>query len=233
MPTINIDLFKRPLFLVLRGGGLFLAFLALSGGSCPPPAVVDEPASNLSATVTIVDTEETPSDGKVPIIIQFFKNGTYVQLAGSAAVTCNGVNLPLGGLGYAERVPIVAAGGTYHCLHSRSAVNTQINVTVPARPVITSPAAGSTVTRSNSLTINYVADGGIGIRGSAGDGSTGLSKDVQNDTGSYTGFDVSSLHAGPGSIGITREFNNNIPAAGFISVQQKYSSGKSINITWN
>ena len=233
MPTTNINLYKRWLSHGLRGGGLFLAFLVVFNGSCPPPAVVDEPASNLTATVTVVDVDETPSDGKVPIVIQFFKAGKYVQLASGATVTCNGVNLPLGGLGYAERVPIVAPGGSYNCLHSRAAVNSPINITVPARPVITAPAAGSTVTRSNNLTINYAADGGSGIRGGGGTSSTSQGHDLQNDTGTYTGLDVSGLGAGPGTVYITREFTSNIPGTGFISVELKYSSSKSINVTWN
>lgn len=76
-------------------------------------------------------------------------------------------------LGYAERVPIVAVGGTYNCVHTRNGVSTTANVTVPSRPVFVSPTQGATVARSNGLTINYVAGSGSGIRG-AGDGSVGL-----------------------------------------------------------
>jgi len=233
MPTINIGLYKRS-SLILRATGLFLVLLVSFNGSCPPPSVVDEPASNLSATLTVVDITESPSDGKVPIIMQFFKNGKYVQLASNITVSCNGVNLPLGGLGYAERVPLVATGGKYICVYSRNAVNSQINVTVPARPVVTAPAQGATVARSNNLTINYAADGGTGITGSGSDGATSVGHDTQNDTGTYTGLDVSSLQAGPGTVSITREFKNNIPGTGFISVEVKYTTSRTgNNVTWN
>ena len=236
MPTTNIDLSKRLLSLVLRGSGIFLAFLVVFNGSCPPPAVVDEPASNLTIKISVLDIESPPSDGKVAMVVQFFSGGKYVQLAANATVTCNGINLPLGGLGYAERVPLVGPGGTYHFVHSRGGVNSQVNVTVPSRPVITSPAAGAHVPISNSLTITYVADGGTGIGASAGDGSTGVGTGtvLQPDNGSFTGFDVSALHAGAGSIGITRQFINNIPGTGFAAAEVTYQCGSpQTNVTWN
>lgn len=61
---------------------------------CHPPPVVDLPASDLDAKITVADTEATPSDGKVLIAVQFFSNGTYVELASNATVTCNGTLCP-------------------------------------------------------------------------------------------------------------------------------------------
>jgi hypothetical protein len=216
---------KRIIGLVWIG----LSFLV----ACQPPATVDKPASELAVKLTVIDTEATPSDGKVPVIMQFFFDGKYVKLASNATVTCNGVTLTDHGLGYAERVPIRLVGGTYTFQHSRGGVNTTVSITVPSRPVIISPAAGSSVPRSSSLTISYVAGSGSGVRGSAGDNATGKSGNVQPDNGTYSGFDVSDLNAGPGRIGITREFTNiHTGGSGFSSVESKYSSGSDINITW-
>ena len=68
-----------------------MAVVGLLGSiACDPAAVVDAAASSLAAKATIVDTEAVPSDGKVPIVMQFFANGDLVQLAGSATVSCNG-----------------------------------------------------------------------------------------------------------------------------------------------
>jgi hypothetical protein len=194
--------------------------------------VVDLPAADLDVKIAVIDTAETPSDGKVPIVVQFFNAGRFVELAGNAAVRCNGVAMAFNGLGYAARVPIVAVGGTYQCAHNRSGVTTSASVTVPSRPVFVSPTQNATVARSTSLTITYVADSGTGMRGSAGDGTIGRSGNVQPDNGTYTGFDVSSLNAGPGSIGLTRELTFTPSGTGFKSVAFTYSSGSDINVTW-
>lgn len=201
--------------------------------ACEQPATVDKPASELAVKLTVIDTEANPSDNKVPVVMQFFFDGKYVKLTNSATVTCNGVTLTDHGLGPAERVPIVAPGGTYTFQHSRSGVNTTVSITVPQRPVFVSPTANASVTRSTGLTINYVPGSGSGVRASAGDGSTGLGGNLQTDNGTYTGFDVSSLHAGPGTIGLTREFTNiHSGGTGFSSVESKYSSGSDIHVSW-
>jgi hypothetical protein len=225
-PTNSPFLRGALLPLLLVGGIVFL-------NACKEPATVDKPASELSVKLTVIDTDESPSDGKVPVVMQFFFQGEYVKLSSNAAITCNGVTLTDHGLGYAERVPIAPVGGAYVFQHSRSGVNTTVGVAVPARPVFVSPTAGSSVARSTNLSISYVAGNGSGIRASAGDGSTGLGKNLQPDNGIYTGFDVSSLNAGPGTIGITREVENlHSGGAGFSSVESAYSSGSDINITW-
>ncbi len=200
--------------------------------SCDPPATVDLAASALDVKITVIDVTENPSDGKVPVIMQFFSNGKYVKLAPGATVTCNGVALTDNGLGSAERVPLLSPGNQYIFRHIRNGTTTTVNVTASSRPVINSPAQNATVTRSSSLTINYVAGTGTGIRGGGGDPSTGLSGTVQTDNGTYTGLDVSSLKAGPGTISITRESKSNI-STGFKTTEINYSSGKSHNVTWN
>src|SRR5439155_16963471 len=75
----------------------------------------DTSAANLDAKAIVLDFP-TSSDGKNVVVLQFRSNGKAVKFAGGETVTCNGVNLPLNELmfGYAERVPIVAVGGTYH-----------------------------------------------------------------------------------------------------------------------
>lgn len=212
-------------------GWLILVLWLLAACNNPPP-VVDLPAADLDVKVTIIDTDATPSDNKAPIVVQFFNGGNFVQLGNNAAVSCNGVALTWNGLGYAERVPLVAPGGLYRCTHGRSGVNTNVDITVPARPVFVAPTQGATVNRSGSLTITYVPGSGAGMRASAGDGSTGLGGNLQADNGTFSGFDVSSLQAGPGTLGLTREFTVTPGGTGFHSAEIKYSSGADIDITW-
>jgi hypothetical protein len=200
--------------------------------ACTPPPVVDLPASDLDVKLAVIDTDASPSDSRVPIVVQFFSAGRFVELAGNATVTCNGVTMSWNGLGYAARVPIVAVGGMYQCSHVRNGVTTTASVTVPARPVFVSPTQNATVARSTSLTITYVPGSGTGVRASAGDGTIGRGGNVQPDNGTYTGFDVSSLNAGPGSIGLTRELTIVASGTGFSSAEFEYSSGSDINVTW-
>jgi archaellum component FlaF (FlaF/FlaG flagellin family) len=222
--------FRR--YFLISAGIIYIALL-MSCKGCNPPATVDTPASNLDLKVTIIDTDPNPSDGKVPVVAQFLLNGAVVQFGSSAQVTCNGVTLAFNGVGNAERVPMVAPGGTYSIVYTRGGTPTTLNATAPPRPTIVSPTANSTVTRSSSLTITYVSDGGAGVRGSAGDGSTGLGGNQEPDNGNYTGFNVSSLKAGPGTLGLTREFQNTVGGTGFKSAQVTYNVGSSIKVTWN
>jgi hypothetical protein len=215
-----------------RNYGLILLTLSVLFTACDPPATVDQPASALDVKITVIDVTENPSDGKVPVVMQFFLNGKYVKLAAGVSVTCNGVALTDNGIGSAERVPLLSPGNQYVFRHVRNGTTTVVNVTASPRPVINAPAQNATVTRSSSLTINYVAGTGTGIRGGGSDPSTGLSGTVQADNGTYTGLNVSSLKAGPGTISITRESKNNM-STGFKSTEINYSSGKSHNVTWN
>jgi hypothetical protein len=222
-----IQQFQRGLIFFI---GIVGAFLVLN--ACKPADTVDKPASELDVKAHVVDTEENPSDGKVAVVMQFFFDGKYVKLAGNAAMTCNGVTLTDNGLGYAARVPQQPVGGTYTFQHSRGGVNTTAAVTVPARPVFSPPTVqGATITRTANFTIFYVPDNGKAVRGRASDGTNSVNNS-QDDDGTHEGLDVSGFNAGPGSLGLTREYEDPIGGTGFHSAERNYSSGKSIDITW-
>lgn len=201
--------------------------------ACQPPATVDKPASELGVKVTVIDTEASTSDGKVPVVMQFFDSGKYVKLASNATVTCNGVTLVDNGLGPAERVPMQPVGGTYVFQHSRNGVNTTVSVTAPARPVFQAPTvAGATIPRTNNLVIHYVPGSGTSVRGSASDG-TNSKNNSQPDDGTHEGMDVSGFNAGSGTLGIVRKLENiHSGGGGFANVESEYSVGSRINITW-
>lgn len=219
--------YRFGIILILGVLGIFFLLAA-----CKPADTVDKPASDLDVKAHVVDTEENPSDGKVAVVMQFFFDGKYVKLAGNAAMACNGVTLTDNGLGYAVRVPQQPVGGTYTFQHSRGGVNTTAAVTVPARPVFSPPTVGgATITRTTNLTIFYVPDNGKAVRGRASDGTNSVNNS-QDDDGTHEGLDVSGFNAGPGSLGLTREYEEPIGGTGFHSVEKNYSSGKSIDVTW-
>lgn len=217
-------------FLVLGSAVVLGVFLLLS--ACNPPDTVDKPAAELDVKIHVLDTDENPSDGKVPVVMQFFFGGKYVKLTGNAAISCNGVPLQDQGLGYMGRVPLESAGGAYTFQHSRGGVNTLVTVTAPPRPVFAPPTIeGATIARTNNLSIYYLAGNGKSVRGRASDG-TNSTDNSQDDDGIHEGLDVSGFSAGPGTLSLTREFADPISGSGFHSVENKYSILKRINITW-
>ncbi len=217
-----------------RGAGLLIGLTCAGAVACQQTQTVDPPASALTVTITVIDTEEHPGDGKVPIVVQFFSGGSFVQLASTTTVSCNSVGMAWNGLGYAARVPLASPGGSYTCYHARSGVNSAATVVVPARPVIVSPANGASVMRSSTMTITYTADGGTGIRAVASDGTTaqGGTHEPEADNGTFTDLNTSAMLNGPGTIGLVRELSMPISSTPFQSVTAKYSAGAEISVTW-
>lgn len=206
------------------------AFLVLT--ACKPADTVDKPASELDVTVQMQDIVENAPNDSVAVVMQFFVDGNQVKLEDNAVVSCNGV--PLTGISqdYAGRVPQQPVGSAYTFQHSREGVNTTVAVTVPARPVFSPPTGeGAAIARTANLTIFYVPDNGKAVRGRASDGTFSVTNS-QEDSGAHLGMDVSNFNSGPGTLSLVREYEEPLGGSGFHSVQKKYFSGKSIDITW-
>ncbi len=208
-----------------------LALLA----ACPPSTQeVDQPAASLDVILSVIDTTANPFDGKVAVVAQFSFNGDSVDLGGNATVACNGVPLTFSGIGYEGRVPLLAAGASYTFVHLRGGKSTSATVIAPPRPVLLSPMAGATVTRSSSLTLTYQAGSGSSVRASASDGTTAVGGDDEPDTGSYTGLNVTSLRAGAGTIGLTRDLPGTLQPTGFRSAHTELTTGSiDVAVIWN
>jgi len=203
-----------------------------------PPASngLDAPGSSLAVKITINDLTATPSDGRVPVIMQFLTNGSPVQLADNATVTANRDVLTWNGdvSGYAGRVaPIDDFFHYYSFKHWRNGVKSEVLIEMQTqhRPVILSPTAGATVTRSPSLPVTYFPGSGIGVSCYADDGSTALDGIVQPDNGTCS-LDVISFHNGPGAVSVTRELTITPTNWGFQSATADYTVGARVTITW-
>ncbi len=228
MPPLRVKL--NPFFLL----GLLAVMSSCNSSSCNPITPPDTSPGNLDVKIDVLD-EPSTSDGKNVVVMQFLSGGRAVQFTGGETVSCNGVTLTYNALffGYAGRVPIQPVGGAYTFVYTRSGTNTTVGLSVPQRPVFTSPTSGATVTRTNSLTIQYLPGTGTGVDAGASDGSTGIQRNVfEPDNGTYTGLDVSSLRAGPGSLSLTRKFETAPAGTGFRSVQTTYRSVANISIVW-
>jgi hypothetical protein len=211
---------------------VLLVYALIIVESCVTPPIVDLAATDLDVNILVVDPDESPSDNKVLVNIQFFSNGSLVKLANNISVKCNNEALPATDLGYMSRIPIAPANGRYNFQYSRNAVNTNVIVPVQARPVITAPSRGAVIPRSNNLGISYVPGNSVGVHAGASNSSSSTSGDVQDDDGLYEAFNVSSLQAGPGQLGLTRELTFTLPPGDFKSVKVNYSTGSRFNVTW-
>ena len=220
------DIFMKTTFRVIC-----LILLTMFSVGCEPPAVYDGPASNLDVQITILDDQSSSSD--IPVIALFLYQGKAVQFGNSVQITCDGINLKKNGSIQGARVPKLPIGGKHSFAYSWNGSTTTIEITVLAPPVITSPTNQATVIRTNNLSISYIAGNGVGMRGSYSDGSTaiGANPDVQLDNGLYTGIDGTQLKAGPGSVLVTREYEQAIANSGFKSAKYTYdTSSASIKV---
>lgn len=205
--------------------------VALGLAACKPAAVSDAAAAELQIKPVIIDVEPAPADGKVAVVVQFFDGGAFVQLGATSTVTCDGVALTWNGLGYADRVPIVQAGGSMMIAHLRDGVTAQLAIAVPTRPVVMSPASGASLPRT-SVELRYVAATSAGVRPSASDGATSVSGSEQPETGSAM-LDVSALHAGAGTLDLSRRVVTTPSGTGFASATATYTiSSAPIAVVW-
>jgi hypothetical protein len=204
----------------------------VNGGGVDPTAV-DVPAAELSIEPSIIDADPAPSDGKVPLVVQVFHGNEFVKLGGSATLMCNGTPLSWSGLGYAMQIPLPVAGDSLTFSHARGGMTTQFTIKVPPRPTLTSPAAGAMLNRTSSLGVGYVPATSAGVRAVASDSLVGVSGSEGSETGTAY-VDVSMLHAGKGTVAITRRYLSVPSGTGFKSVTATYTiTSADTAVTWN
>ncbi len=208
-------------------------FLLVVLAGCPPPKVVDQPATDLDVTFNVLDTDSNPSDGMVPIIVDVRVDGALVAIAATSTFTCDSVPLADTALGYAARVPLVEPGGDYTFAFTRQGVVTTVAIPAQTRPVITAPTGGASVTRSTSLSIAYGPGGGKSIVGFAAAGASTVLGTAEADTGAYTGFDVSTLTAGSGTLAVQRTLEVDLSGTGFQAAHQVLTtSSDDVPVVW-
>jgi hypothetical protein len=216
---------------------LLTVLAVAAGGGCvaanaSDPTVVDLAANQLSIQPTVIDDDPAPSDGMLPVVVQFYRGNDFVKLAGNAAVTCNGTPLLWTGLGYGARVPLPAAGSNLVFGHLRAGTMAQVTIKVPPRPVMVSPAAGAMLTRSVNLAVVYMPSASAGVRASASDGTVGVAGSEQGDNGTAY-LDVTGLRAGAGTIAVSRRFLSVPASTGFQSVIANYTiTSANTQVTW-
>jgi hypothetical protein len=213
---------------VLTSAVLLLSSTLLTG--CCNTKVVDLPASDLDVTVTVSDT------GLVSASLYFENGGQRVLPVG--VIKLGSCQSESGEIGICVLWPS-SPGQTIHVEFSRQNVTSAFDITVQVKPTIVAPAAGASVSVSQSLTVTYVAADGAHVEakaysqghgGSAGSGY--VSSGQQPDSGSCQLGNVSSLPAGSGSVEVDRSWLFAPADTGFHSVRVDYKAITSEHVTW-
>lgn len=182
---------------------------------------VDAPAGQLSIEPSIVDSDAAPSDGKIPVVVQFFQANQPVKLA-SGTISVNGVTLPWSTAGYTARIPIVPSGGSIVFAYTHAGTTAQFTYVVPQRPTVLAPAANDTVVRMFNLMITYASSNSFGVQPLASDGGGIVATGgLQSDTG-MAFLDVSGLRPGPGTVGLARHIVSSPPGNMFQAATVTY-----------
>lgn len=211
------------------GPALVAAMAAALCASCVAKNSVAS-ADQLEIKATFTDVESS-SDGKQPVAVQFFEVGEYVNLRNGATIRCNGIELAQTSLGFIGRIPLMASGDTYKITHDLDGDVATLQVTVPARPAITSPAPGAQLPRTVAQTITFTAVSGSMVRsGAAGPGGTSAGT-WQPDSGMVT-VDATAVGAGTGTISVMRQLEGTVAGSGFAKAQFSYSIEKSLTVVW-
>jgi hypothetical protein len=203
--------------------------------SCQAPVATDTSPGALDVKLIVLDLEPTPSDGKVIVGMQFFSNGNIVQV-GTGVANCDGVNLtlnPLIGNAYAERVPLLSPGLSYHFAYIYGSTTTTVDVPAPPRPTITSPAPNQSVARTATVSVTYPPGGGAAVivGTTTTDGYTEHAE--QPDNGTYSNVDMTAEPAGAGSVKLKRIFRPTFSGTAFKSaVGEVTTASADVPVVW-
>jgi hypothetical protein len=195
---------------------------------------VSPPNPDPSTMEVRLDVSDVASQSDVLAMIQFLQNGNIIRFQSGEVVECNGAALSFeANLFYVGRTPRTPPGGKFNCTYTRSGGSHALSVSVPPRPVITSPVAGSTVMRSSNLTITYAAGGGTSADAGGSHPNGSMSRNQpQPDNGSYTGFDASGFAPGLGTISLTRIAEGAAVGTPFQAARFTYRTSAQIPVTW-
>ncbi len=204
---------------------------ALAG--CTGTRLSSEPPEGLEVKATFADLEGA-ADGKQSVAVQFFEEGELVELTSGPTIRCNGVELARTGLGYVGRVPQLPSGGAYVIEHALREEKVEMKVTVPPRPVITSPARNAQLVRSRSQDIEVMpllSTGNLSVMASAVGPGGNAQSPWQADTGRIT-LTTEAVGVGAGTLSVIREHSGISTGSGFAAASFKYEIETELPVVW-
>lgn len=206
---------------------LALCAAVLTSG-CPQP-IVDESPGDLTAEITVLDTDPTPSDNKVLFTIQFGGG----RLDPAITVSVNGTAVPYNALGgYIGRVPKAAIGATYTVEYTKDGTSTRVaTLVVPQRPVFSALTSGAAIFRSAGFSFAYVPGSGLHMHGRATSSANVSDGTDQPDDGSYD-LNTAGLDVGSGRLYLTRVLALSPGTTELRTVTVEYQTGNDILVDW-
>ncbi|HEX8692401.1 MAG TPA: hypothetical protein VF746_08290 [Longimicrobium sp.] len=222
---------RRPALLPLA-----LVLAALPGCAYQFASNPDTPPADLEVAVEARDTS-TAAGGMVDVAVTFEHVDRIVRFRAGETVACNGTPLAFAGQdGYVGRVPRPREGGTLRCTYTRAGGSHDLEVPVPVRPVLRTPAPGGQAPRTRSLTVEYVPAGatGVTVGGIGHDPDLEVMVDShQPDTGTFTGFNTMGFRPGQrGTLRLVRIAADALPGTGFRAARYRYESHAAFPVTW-
>lgn len=212
---------------------LTVALATSSLAGCTATRLSSEPPEELEVKVTFADLEGA-ADGKQAVAVQFFESGELVELTSGPTIRCNGVELSRTGLGYVGRVTQVPSGGMYVIEHALREEKVEMKVTVPPRPVITSPARNAQLVRAKSQDIEVMpllSTGGLSVMASAVGPGGNAQSPWQADNGRIT-ITTEAVGVGAGTLSVLREHSGTSTGSGFGAASFKYEIETKLPVVW-
>ncbi len=183
--------------------------------------------------VTITDASPA-KDGDAQGSVQVTQNGNVAHLPSGATLSCDKVALNYANASYAVCVREVAAGSNYTFAYSANGKASHFNVQAALLPVFIQPMPGSSVARASNVSVVYVAGTGSGVTVAASQGSNTVGgKSYEQDSGVFTGLNVSSLGKGAGTMTMTRRQESDVSLSGFHNVHSVYYITVAMAVTWS
>lgn len=232
---------------VLPAGLLALAMLAacdLLPAPDGPTVLSDTRPGNLNLVVVVgymISDAASQSALNVTFLFQT-ESGRAVKLVKGETVVCNGTALRNDDSSFDGQVPTPTdPAAPISCVYTSGTATASISFVLPPIPVILSPKAGDTVTRTKDFTVLYTPGGGRGIQATADNGTdqakttsgppvTGLQ---QPDNGRYGPLDTTRLQAGAGRVTLDREYApRTLSDTGFRAAQLNMRVDGAIAVTW-
>jgi hypothetical protein len=178
-----------------------------------------------------------PQPNMLALSAKFQYQSENVQFKHAERFLCDGVPLHFATNDFEAFVPDITEGHAMSCSYTDArGIETTINFTLPAKPVILSPKPEARVVRSKTFPITYVPASVDQVQinvdpineSATPPGTTCLD---QQKSGSTT-CDVSSLPRGPARIQIVFSSKSTLPNTGFHSVELSFDRSSNINVTW-
>jgi hypothetical protein len=170
------------------------------------------------------------SGGEKRVLVGLSHENSVLSVQSPAKLSCEGVDLPHAGGGlHGAGIPVKPPGQTYTCTYvSDIGTVASFAVDIPEAPIVTSPTANSTITRSNPPNLIYHPSGcdavSVAVSYEESTGHASALSDRESDDGEASLPNLDNVPLGPGELDATRYCEDAHSGTGFESVTTTISA---------